>query len=220
MTHAADAESLQAQSDTTTAYINLASQSCTSDLTGQDLGGRTLVPGVYCFSSSAQLTGALILDAGGDASAVWVFKTGSTLTTASNSSVLLINGAQPCNVFWQIGSSATLGTGTSFVGNILAGKSVILDSTASICGRAFAQTSGAVTLIDNNITIDCNNAAFVGGPTDTGSLGFSGGSGSSGSGSGSQTVPEPGNLTLLGMGLGAGFLLLRKFRLIRYHVPE
>jgi len=125
-THAADAVALQAQNDTTTAYNNLAGQTCTSDLTGQDLGGKTLVPGVYCFSSSAQLTGALTLDAGGDTSAVWVFKTGSTLTTASNSSVLVINGGQPCNVFWQVGSSATLGTTTSFIGNILALTSITL----------------------------------------------------------------------------------------------
>src|SRR4249920_2498421 len=83
-THTADAVALQAQNDTTTLYNNLASQTCTSDLTGQDLGGKTLVAGVYCFSSSAQLTGALTLDAGGDPNAVWVFQTVSTLVTASN----------------------------------------------------------------------------------------------------------------------------------------
>jgi type VI secretion system secreted protein VgrG len=97
--HAADAVALQTQNDTTTAYNNLAGQTCTSDLTGQDIGGQTLVAGVYCFSPSAQLTGALTLNAEGDPNAVWVFKTGSTLTTASNSSVLLINGGQACNVF-------------------------------------------------------------------------------------------------------------------------
>jgi len=86
-THAADAVALQAQNDTTTAYDNLAGQACTSDLTGQDLGGKTLVPGVYCFSSSAQLTGVLTLNAGGNPNAVWVFQTVSTLVTASNSSV-------------------------------------------------------------------------------------------------------------------------------------
>ena len=99
-THAADAVALQAQNDTITAYNNLAGQQCTSDLTDQDLGGKTLVPGVYCFSSSAQLTGTLTLDAGGDSNAVWVFKTVSTLTTASSSSVQLTNGGQACNVFW------------------------------------------------------------------------------------------------------------------------
>src|SRR6185436_14158314 len=105
VTHAADAESLQAQTDTTVMYDNVAGQACTSDLTGQDLGGKSLVPGVYCFSSSAGLTGQLTLDAAGVADAVWVFQTASTLTTASNSSVLLINGANPCNVFWKVGSS-------------------------------------------------------------------------------------------------------------------
>ena len=84
----------------------------------QDLGGQTLTPGVYCFSSSAQLTGTLTLNAQGNAAAAFIFKTGSTLTTASGSSVVMINGGYPCNVFWQIGSSATLGTTTSFTGNI------------------------------------------------------------------------------------------------------
>jgi len=163
VTHAADAESLQAQNDTTAAYINLASQSCTSDLTGQDLGGRTLVPGVYCFSSSAQLTGALTLDAGGDPGAVWVFKTGSTLTTASNSSVLPLNGAQACNVFWQIGSSATLGTGTSFIGNILALTSITLTTDANISGRALAR-NGAVTMDSNTVTIPTCNIPVTSSP--------------------------------------------------------
>jgi uncharacterized repeat protein (TIGR01451 family) len=163
VTHAADAESLQAQNDTTAAYINLASQGCTSDLTGQDLGGKTLVPGVYCFSSSAQLTGALILDAGGDPGAVWVFKTGSTLTTASNSSVLPLNGAQACNVFWQIGSSATLGTGTSFVGNILALTSITLTTGANISGRALAR-NGAVTMDSNTVTVPTCNIPVTSSP--------------------------------------------------------
>lgn len=150
--HAADAESLQAQNDTTTAYNNLAGQACDFDLTGQDLGGMTLVSGVYCFSSSAQLTGTLTLNAGGDPNAVWVFKTGSTLTTASGSSVLLTNGAQPCNVFWQVGSSATLGSATAFVGNILALTSITLNTGANLSGRALAR-NGAVTLDTNNVSV-------------------------------------------------------------------
>jgi len=149
-THAADAVALQAQNDTTTAYNNLAGQVCTSDLTGQDLGGKTLVAGVYCFSSSAQLTGALTLDAGGDSNAVWVFKTGSTLTTASSSAVLLTNGGQPCNVFWQVGSSATLGTTTSFVGSILALTSITLNTGANVSGRVLAR-NGAVTLDSDTV---------------------------------------------------------------------
>jgi uncharacterized repeat protein (TIGR01451 family) len=149
--HTADAVALQAQNDTTTAYNNLAGQACTSDLTDQDLGGKTLVPGVYCFSSSAQLTGGLTLNAGGDPNAVWVFKTVSTLITASNSSVQIINGGQPCNVFWKVGSSATLGTTTSFVGNILALTSIALQTGAKVSGRALAR-NGAVTLDSNTVS--------------------------------------------------------------------
>jgi len=150
--HAADADSLLAQNDTITAYNNLTSQACDFDLTGQDLGGMTLVSGVYCFSSSAQLTGTVTLNAEGDPNAVWVFKTGSTLITASGSSVLLTNGAQPCNVFWRVGSSATLGTATSFVGNILALTSITLNTGANISGRALAR-NGAVTLDTNIVTV-------------------------------------------------------------------
>ncbi|HWH46591.1 MAG TPA: ice-binding family protein [Burkholderiales bacterium] len=152
VTHAADAESLQAQTDTTVMYDNVAGQACTSDLTGQDLGGKSLVPGVYCFSSSAGLTGQLTLDAAGVADAVWVFQTASTLTTASNSSVLLINGANPCNVFWKVGSSATLGTNSAFVGTLLALTSITLTTGANVSGRVLAR-NGAVTLDSNTITV-------------------------------------------------------------------
>ncbi len=141
-----------AQTDASTAYGNLAGQAVDADLTGTDLGGLTLTPGVYRFSSSAQLTGQLTLNALGDAGAVWVFQIGSTLTTASNSSVLLINGGTSCNVFWQVGSSATLGTGTTFVGNILALTSITLDTGANIIsGRALAQ-NGAVTMDTNAVS--------------------------------------------------------------------
>ncbi len=151
-THAADAEALQAQNDTTTTYNHLAGQACDVDLTGQDLGGMTLVSGVYCFSSSAQLTGTVTLNAEGDANAAWVFKTGSTLTTASNSSVMLKNGGQQCNVFWQVGSSATLGTTTSFIGSIVALTSITLNTGANLSGRALAR-NGAVTLDTNNVSV-------------------------------------------------------------------
>ncbi len=104
--HAGDAVAAQAQSDVTTAYNALAGQACDVNLTGQDLGGLTLAPGVYCFSTSAQLTGQLILDVQGDPNAVFVFQIGSTLTTASNASVVFVNGGPSCNVFWQIGRSA------------------------------------------------------------------------------------------------------------------
>jgi len=154
-THAADAVALQAQSDVTIAYDALAGQACppANDKTGQDLGGQTLIEGVYCFSSSAQLTGTLTLDAQGNAAAVFIFQIGSTLTTASNSSVSVINGGTACNVFWQVGSSATVGTTTQFVGNILALTSIALQNGATIVpGRALARNS-EVTMDTNNVTI-------------------------------------------------------------------
>src|SRR5450759_1756589 len=122
--HAADAVALQAHHDAALAYAALVAETCTTNLTGQDLGGLTLAPGVYCFNSSAELTGTLNLTGGGP----WIFQIGSTLTTASNASVL-VNGngsSQNCapgngpGVFWAVGSSATLGTGTQFQGVILA----------------------------------------------------------------------------------------------------
>jgi hypothetical protein len=149
--HANDAVAMQAQSDTTTAYNALAGLPCNTNLSGQDLGGLTLVPGVYCFNTSAQLTGTLTLDAQGDPDASFIFQIGSTLTTASNSSVQVINGAQGCGAFWQVGSSATLGTGTSFVGSILALASIALNTNATLSGRALART-GAVTMDSNTIS--------------------------------------------------------------------
>ena len=170
--HAADAVAAQAQSDVTAAYDDLAGRACDTDLTGQDLGGLTLTAGVYCFSSSAQLTGALVLDGQGDSNAVFIFKMGSTLTTASGSSVSLINGGNQCRVFWQVGSSATLGTGTAFAGNILALESITLNDGANVVGRLLARTA-AVTLIGNSVSRQCWSAATatptatVEGPTET-----------------------------------------------------
>ncbi|HZR23559.1 MAG TPA: IPTL-CTERM sorting domain-containing protein [Vicinamibacterales bacterium] len=152
--HAADANALAAQTAVTTAYNNLAAQPCTQDLTGQDLGGKTLTAGVYCFSAAAQLTGTLTLNAQGNGNAVFIFKIGSTLTTASGSSVLMINQGSVCNVFWQVGSSATLGTSTAFAGNILALTSITETTGASLTGRALAR-NGAVTLDTNTVTATC-----------------------------------------------------------------
>lgn len=149
--HQADAVALGAHNDAVTAYNSLASAACNVDLTGTNLGGLTLTPGVYCFSSSAQLTGTLTLNAQGDPNAVFVFQIGSTLTTASSSSVLMINGGSHCNVFWQVGSSATLGTTTSFIGNILALASITLNTGANMSGRALALT-GAVTMATNHVS--------------------------------------------------------------------
>jgi hypothetical protein len=150
--HAADAVAAQAQHDLTTAYTELTGQACNVNLTGQDLGGLILTPGVYCFDTSAQLTGALTLNGLGKTDSVFVFKIGSTLTTASNSSVLITNAGSGCNVFWQVGSSATLGTTTSFQGNILALTSITLNTGANIpSGRVLAR-NGAVTLDTNKIS--------------------------------------------------------------------
>jgi len=148
--HSADSHASLAQDAVTTAYNALAAEACTDDLTGQDLGGMTLTEGVYCFTSSAQLTGLLTLNAQGNASAVFVFKMVSTVTTASNSSVEVTNGGTGCNVFWQVGSSATIGTGTEFVGSILALTSISLGTAASAEGRALAR-NGEVTMDTNDI---------------------------------------------------------------------
>ena len=148
--HAADALAAQAQSDVTTAYNALTSQACDVNLTGQDLGGLILTSGVYCFSSSAQLTGQLTLDVQGDPNAVFIFKMGSTLTTASGSSVVFSNGGPSCNVFWQVGSSATFGTASAFAGNVVALASATLTTGVSVTGSVLAR-NGAVTLDTNTI---------------------------------------------------------------------
>ncbi|MEK6260164.1 MAG: ice-binding family protein, partial [Planctomycetota bacterium] len=160
--HVADAVAIQAQNDVTTAYNEIAGYTVTQVLTGQDLGGLTLTQGVYFFSSSAQLTGALTLDAQGDPDAEFYFQIGSTLTTASNSSVVMINGADPCDVFWQVGSSATLGTTTEFIGHILALTSITVQTGATVEGSVLAR-NGAVTLDSNVITVaECMDGSISG----------------------------------------------------------
>jgi hypothetical protein len=148
--HAGDATATGAHAAAHTAYANLVAQPCGTNLTGKTLGTSpgavSLPPGVYCFNSSAQLTGALTLNGNG----VYIFKMGTTLTTASKSSVVLAKGATAGNVFWQVGSSATLGTNTAFVGSILANISDTITTGASVTGRVFALT-GAVTLSENQI---------------------------------------------------------------------
>jgi len=148
--HAGDATATAAQAAAHTAYGNLVAQPCGTNLTGKTLGTSPgaveLSPGVYCFDSSAQITGTLTLKGGG----VYVFKIGSALTTASNSSVVLANGATAAKVFWQVTSSATLGTKTAFEGNILANISDTINTGASVTGRVFALTGG-VTLSGNRI---------------------------------------------------------------------
>jgi len=148
--HAGDAVTQRAKTDLVTAYNTAAGEGPTSPIAA-DLTGRTLTRGVYNSASSILLTGALTLDAKGDPNAVFVFQAGSSLTTKSGSQVLLRNGARSCNVFWQVGSSATLGTGSKFVGTIMAYQSITVTTGAKIVGRALAR-NGAVTLDTNVIT--------------------------------------------------------------------
>jgi LPXTG-motif cell wall-anchored protein len=147
--HSADAPALQAQTDLIAAYNDAAGQAVDASLAAE-LGGLTLVPGVYRISA-AQLTGTLTLDAQGDPNAVWVFQVDSSLITASSSVVSLINGAAPCNVFWKVGSSATLGTNSTFVGTLMALTSISATTGADIEGRLLAR-NGSVTLDTNTIT--------------------------------------------------------------------
>lgn len=162
--HAADAVAQQARDDLSRAYDQAAAQPCDFDQTGRDLGGQTLVPGVYCFQSSAQLTGALVLDTRGDPGAIFIFQVGSALTTASDSSVSVLGGSG-CNVSWQIGSSATLGSRARIAGTILARTSITLDTGATLDGRALAH-DGAVTLDSNEISSGaCGGLALPDGAT-------------------------------------------------------
>jgi hypothetical protein len=146
---AGDAVTQNAKNALTSAYNTAASEGPTSPIAA-NLGGRTLVAGVYNSGSSIGLTGTLTLNGAGNSNSVFVFQAGSTLTTASASRVILENGAQACNVFWQVTSSATLGTGSSFVGSILALQSITVTTGTTISGRVLAR-NGAVTLDSDTI---------------------------------------------------------------------
>jgi hypothetical protein len=184
-----------AQTDATTAFNTLAALPSTDNLTGMDLVAvGVLTPGVYTFDSSAQLTGALTLNFAGASNEDFVFQIGSTLTTASASDVVVEGGNSTDAIYWEVGSSATLGTTTDFAGNILAEASISLDTNAKIlCGRAIALT-GAVTMEGNTISNDCSAYNGGSGRSDFGSTGFSGVARST-------PVPEPGTAALLSMGL-------------------
>lgn len=180
---AANGLAAQAESDLVTAYNTAAGLSPTANLTGQDLGGLTLTPGVYFFSSSAGLTGTLTLNDEGNPNALFVFQIGSTLTTAADSSVVTINsGSTPdLDIFWQVGSSATVGTDTDFEGNILAETSITMNTGATNSDGRLLAINGAVTLDANTLT--------------------------------TSAVPEPSSLLLLGAGLATVFVFRRRFLL-------
>jgi hypothetical protein len=193
--HTTDAVAQQAQTDETTAYQILAALPSRVNESGTDLGGLTLTPGVYSFSSTAALNGALTLDFQGLSNALFIFQVGSTLTTGSSSTIQVINGSATDGIYWQVGSSATLGSSTAFAGNILALTSITLVSGAKIeCGRAFAQT-GAVTMDTNVISNNCSVDNFGSGRSDFGSGGFSS------AGTTAVAAPEPAGFLLLGIGL-------------------
>jgi hypothetical protein len=205
------------------AYEALSLLPSTGDLTGQILGDGvggvvpTLSPGVYSFSSSAQLNGTLKLDAGNINGGVWVFQIGSTLTTESASAIELINAGSnfgsDVGVFWVVGSSATLGTTTAFEGNILALTDITLNTGATIYnGRALAR-NGAVTLDGNTISNICPLASS----SPNSGPGFSGGLEFDASGAlvpiditGPAVVPVPGALLLVGSGLGSLFAFRKR----------
>jgi Ice-binding-like len=168
-----------AKRNLTTAYGQAASSPCNFNKTGVNLGGQTLTAGTYCQTTAPTLTGTLTLSGSG----VFIFQIGSTLVTAPGARVVLTNGAQACNVFWQVSSSATLDTTTTFVGTIMALTSISLNNGASISGRALAQ-NGAVTLINNHISVPTGCA------TNTPAF-FTNGSGVSGVSSGSITPLTP-----------------------------
>jgi hypothetical protein len=200
--HKNDAVAARAKSDLVIAYNDAAGRSSTSTISS-DLAGLTLTSGVYTSASSLGLSGDLTLDGQNNPDSVFVFQAGSTLTTGSASRVQLINGAQACNVFWQVGSSATIGTSTAFTGNIMALTSISLRTGATVHGRALAR-NGAVTLDTNTFTdARCSTTSGTTGGGTTGG-GTTGGSTTGGSttgggdttaGSTTGTIGSPGMTT-------------------------
>jgi hypothetical protein len=198
--HVTDGVALQAQNDLTTAYNDAAGRPSTSTISN-NLAGRTLPPGVYTASSTMGLSGDLTLDAQGDPNAVFVFKVGSGLTVGSGSRVLLINGAQSCNVNWQVGSSAVIGSSARFVGNILAMQSITMNTGATLDGRTLARNA-AVTLDTNTIIQSPCSTPGDGSDGGGGTGGGGGGTGGGGSGGGGTGGGTPGDGTGTGAGTG------------------
>jgi hypothetical protein len=171
-TQVANGVALQAKNDLVTAYNDAAGRSSTATVAA-DLAGETLTPGVYTSASSLGLSGQLTLNAQGNPNAVFIFQAGSSLIVGSGSQINLIGGAQACDVFWQVGSSATIGTSSAFVGNILALTSITMTTGATLQGSALAR-NGAVTLDTNTITRATCAAGTTTTTTTSGSGGTSG----------------------------------------------
>jgi hypothetical protein len=151
--HAGDATAQIAQGDLTTAFNDAAGRTLAPvDVANADLGGRTLAPGLYKSTGTLALTGTVTLDAQGDANGVWIFQIASSLDTATGSAVVLAGGAKASNVYWQVGTSATLGTTTAFKGTIMADQSITLANGATLDGRALARIA-SVTMDSNVIKI-------------------------------------------------------------------
>ncbi|WP_134738364.1 ice-binding family protein [Nocardioides sp. 503] len=203
-------EAAAAEVDFGLAYVAAAGAPADEDLTGTDLGGLTLEPGVYEDTSTMQLTGELVLDGG--ANDVWIFQAGSSLTTAPGARVTLVNGARACNVFWQVTSSATLDSGNQFVGTILALASITVGSGSDVQGRLLA--GAAVSMNTNDITrpAPCAAAATTAPPTtsatpgddDDDNGGGGGGNGNGGSNGGGNAGGEGGNGGDDGSGVARG----------------
>lgn len=200
--HLDDAAAAAAHGDAVTAFNTLAGLATTTDLSGQDLGVvGVLSPGVYTFSSGAQLTGTLTLDFTGHANQAFVFQVASALVTATDARVDVEGGGPDSAIYWQVGSSATLGTGTAFAGNLLADQSITFDTGADIlCGRAMT-LNAAVTLDASIVSDSCAHGGDYGsGRPDFGSEGFAG-----------LAVPEPAAwaMMLAGLAVIGAFLRVR-----------
>jgi hypothetical protein len=150
-------ESKNAQLELGVLYNHLEGLPCQTVLTGVDLGGKTLKPGVYCFAAGASISGNLYLDSDNVPSPYWVFQMGTTLLTSIGSKTIFTKLDLPCNVFWKVGSSATISAGTNFKGNVVAYTSIALNSGATVTGKLLAK-NGAVTMISNTI-VDCGESS-------------------------------------------------------------